>query len=262
MSSMQPKISIITINYNNAAGLKETIQSVVAQTYQKIEYIVVDGASSDSSVEVIENFKESIAIAIVEADSGIYNAMNKGVKVANGEYLLFLNSGDRFVNQEIISTVVSEKLDTDIVYGDLLFFDNKKEWKWNLPSELTFQTFFTSAIAHPSTFIKRSLFESIGLYDEALKIVADWKFLMLAIVKYNCSYKHLNHIISAYSFDGVSSKPENLEALNREREKVLLAEFPRLYNDYEELYFLKEEFKKIRYFTSLRKTFKKLLGQK
>lgn len=258
---MQPKISIITINYNNADGLGTTIQSVAAQTYQNIEYIVIDGASSDGSGKIIEEFNDSIKAAIIEPDTGIYNAMNKGLKIATGDYLLFLNSGDWLIANTIIAEVVSETLDKDIVYGDLLFFNNEKQWVWHLPKELSFQIFYTSTIAHPSAFIKRELFDVVGLYDESLKIVADWKFFTLAITKYNCSYKHISHVVSAYGFDGVSSLPENLPMINRERENVLSKEFPCMVKDYEELLHLKAEMKKIRYFTSIRKTVKKILGQ-
>lgn len=261
MSLVAPKITIITINFNNAAGLKKTLQSVVNQTYKNIEYIVVDGASSDGSKELIEMFKNEIAIAIVEPDTGIYNAMNKGIKAASGDYLLFLNSGDWLTSDIIIQEAISKKLDKDIVYGDLLFFDSEKEWVWNLPSQLTFQTFFTSTIAHPSAFIKRKLFEVVGMYDETLKIVSDWKFFITAITKYNCSYKHIHLVVSAYGFDGISSLPENLPAINLERDKVLLEEFPLFINDYKELSVLKSELKKVKGIIKIHKVIRKFLGK-
>lgn len=262
MTTSKPKISIITINYNNADGLRQTIQSVLGQSYTAIEYIVIDGASTDGSPLVLEGFKPNLAYALSEADAGIYNAMNKGIKVATGDYLLFLNSGDKLLNTDTIEQVVANGMEADLVYGDLLFFDGVKEWTWNLPETLTFQTFYTSTIAHPSTFIKRSLFGTVGLYDEELKIVSDWKFFLLATARYACTYKHINLVISAYNFDGISSRPENLSAIEVERAKVLAKEFSLFVPDYEELALLKREMKKISYFMKVRKAVKKIFNQK
>lgn len=262
MTTSKPKISIITINYNNAEGLRQTIQSVLEQSYTAIEYIVIDGASTDGSQLVVEEFSSKLAYALSEADKGIYNAMNKGIKVATGDYLLFLNSGDKLLGNDTIERVVANGMEADLVYGDLQFVDGTKEWTWNLPETLTFQTFYTSTIAHPSTFIKRALFVTVGLYDEALKIVSDWKFFLLATAKHNCSYKHINQVISAYNFDGISSRPENLIAIALERAEVLAKEFPLFVPDYEELKQLKQEMKKINYFIKVRKAVKKIFNQK
>lgn len=256
------KISIITINYNNVAGLESTIQSVIKQHYKLIEYIVIDGGSNDGSADLLLQYQHSIDYWVSEKDTGIYNAMNKGIKASSGDYLLFLNSGDRLINSEIINWVVEQGLTEDVVYGDLLFFDDVKDWTWHLPNELTFQTFYSSAIAHPSTFIKKQLFNTVGLYDERLKIVADWKFLMLAVAKHNCTHRHINQVISAYSFDGVSSKPENMPALNEERKSVLEEEFPSFINDYEELRRLKQEIRKAKNFIRLKKVIKGIFSSK
>jgi glycosyltransferase involved in cell wall biosynthesis len=258
----EPQISIVTINFNNAIGLQETMDSVIGQSYQNIDYVVIDGASTDGSRAVIEQHAKRLSYWISEKDSGIYNAMNKGIKATKGEYILFLNSGDRLIDKDIVAKVVESGLETDLVYGDLLFFTTEKEWIWNQQPVLTFQTFFKSTIPHPSTFIKKPLFERVGFYDEDLKIVADWKFFTLAIAKYNCSYKHINLVISAYNFDGISSKPENLEAINAERSKVLTENFPVFMPDYEQLENLQQEAKKISYFLKTRKLIKKILNQK
>lgn len=262
MTTSKPKISIITINYNNAEGLKQTIQSVLEQSYTAIEYIVIDGASIDGGQLVVEEFRPQLAYALSEADTGIYNAMNKGIKVATGDYLLFLNSGDKLLNTDTVEHVVANGMEADLVYGDLQFIDGTKEWTWNLPETLTFQTFYTSTIAHPSTFIKRTLFDTVGLYDEELKIVSDWKFFLLATAKHSCSYRHINQVISAYNFDGISSRPENLSAIELERAKVLAKDFPLFVPDYEELKQLKQEMKKINYFMKARKAVKKIFNQK
>ncbi|MEE1946255.1 glycosyltransferase family 2 protein [Pedobacter sp. KR3-3] len=262
MTTNKPKISIITVNYNNADGLRETIRSVTEQSYAAIEYIVVDGASTDGGVDVLESFRPNLAHAISEKDTGIYNAMNKGIKLATGDYLLFLNSGDKLISPQIIEEVVAQGLHADLVYGDLKFFDDAKEWTWNLPDELTFRFFYDSTLPHPSTFISRELFDTVGLYDEELKIVSDWKFFMLAVAKHNCSYQHIGQMISAYNFDGISSKPENGQAIQVERSKVLAETFPLFLADYEELDRLKKELKKIKYFMKVRKAVKKIFNSK
>lgn len=262
MTTNKPKISIITVNYNNADGLRETIKSVMEQSYDAIEYIVVDGASTDGGVEVLESFRPNLAHALSEKDAGIYNAMNKGIKLATGDYLLFLNSGDKLIGPRIIEEVVAQGLPADLVYGDLKFFDEVKAWTWNLPDKLTFRFFYDSTLPHPSTFIRRELFDTVGLYDEELKIVSDWKFFMLAVTRHNCSYRHIGQIVSAYNFEGISSKPENQQAIQVERSKVLAETFPLFIADYEELGQLQKEMRKIKYFLKIRKAVKKIFNSK
>ena len=253
----RPKISIITINFNNEVGLALTMDSVLTQSYPLIEYIVIDGGSTDRSKAVIENHASALACWASEADTGIYNAMNKGIKKATGDYILFLNSGDSLIDNQIIENVVAIGLTHDLVYGDLQFFNSEKQWVWQLPATLTFNTFYTNTIAHPSTFIRRSLFDTVGLYDEGLSIVSDWKFFLLATAKFNCSYKHIDQIISAYNFDGLSSKPENLPAINAERKNVLEQEFPFFIPDYADLTALKAEIKKMKNWIKVRNLFKR-----
>ena len=114
---MKP-ISIITINYNNASGLEKTIRSVVEQTYNEYEYIIIDGASLDKSKEVIQEYQRYIDFWCSEKDSGIYNAMNKGIQKASGEYLLFLNSGDVLHNSAVLAAIHGFLSVQDILYGD------------------------------------------------------------------------------------------------------------------------------------------------
>lgn len=262
MTVKNQTISIVTINFNNEIGLKETLESVHSQSYTSIHHIVIDGASTDGSVKVIEKYAANLHYWVSEQDTGIYNAMNKGIRTAMGDYILFLNSGDKLINNTIIEDIVKKGLAHDLIYGDLLFFDGKKEWTWNLPSTLTFQSFYKSTIPHPSTFIKRTLFERIGLYDEGLKIVSDWKFFILAIAKYNCSYKHIDQIISIYDFNGISSKQENFDLIEAERKLVLEENFQLFIADYEKLDQQETELKKIKYFLQTRKFIKKILNRK
>ena len=256
-----PKISVITINFNNDKGLVQTMDSVINQTFSNIEYIVIDGGSIDQSKAVIAQRTSALFYWVSEPDTGIYNAMNKGIKKATGDYVLFLNSGDSLIDNRIIENVVAKELTHDLVYGDLKFFNAEKKWIWHLSSTLTFNSFYTSTIAHPSTFIRRSLFDSVGLYDEGLSIVSDWKFFLLATAKFKCSYKHIDCIVSAYNFDGISSKPENLDRINAERKKVLEQEFPFFIQDYEDLIALKTEVKEMKNWIKARNFARKIFNK-
>ena len=212
-------ISIITINYNDKKGLEKTIKSVVNQSYTDFEYIVIDGGSEDGSKDVIAQFQDKIDYSISEKDNGVYNAMNKGIRNAKGQYLLFLNSGDEFYSSTVLEENNGSIHSEDLVYFDIIqvFKDRKQEHKF--PSKLNFNTFHKGTIGHPTTFIKKELFDKIGLYDEDLRIVSDWKFFTLAIVKFNCSYKKVDAFLSNFYMDGMSTI--NQDSTNNERKKVL-----------------------------------------
>ena len=205
-------ISIITVNYNDAIGLEKTIQSVKSQTYRNFEHIVIDGNSDDGSKAIIEKHKDSFSYWVSEPDSGIYNAMNKGIKVAKGEYLLFLNSGDWLFSNEVLTNVSDEiNGNIDIYYGDLNFVNSEGTGKIKkYPGKLTFFYFFNKGhLPHPASFTKRSLFSKLGGYREKFKIVADWDFYVTAICKWDASYKHIDKIITNFDTNGLSGKSEN-----------------------------------------------------
>lgn len=237
---MNPKISIITISYNNCDGLEKTIKSVISQNLNDFEYIVIDGDSKDGSKDIIEKYADKISYWVSEPDKGIYNAMNKGIKAANGEYLLFLNSGDELYNQHVISDVFNEIFDQDIISGNLFHIDDTNSDILISPENVDYKHLIYNTIWHPCSFIRRDKFELIGLYDENLKIVSDWKWFLLAIAKYNCSYKKINHVIAKFYADGISSNEENKELIKFEREKSLNEEFPlllNLFDEYERYFF-------------------------
>ena len=122
------QLSIITINYNNGDGLQRTIESVIKQNFKSYEYIVIDGGSTDKSIDVIKRNKNHINYWISEPDTGIYNAMNKGIRKATGEYLIMINSGDVLVNEDVLDTVFKKNNNSDIIYGDVLWNDNGVEY--------------------------------------------------------------------------------------------------------------------------------------
>ncbi len=171
--------SIVTINYNNADGLKKTIESVVSQSCQDFEYIVIDGVSLDHSIEVLAHFKNTISTYISEPDHGVYDAMNKGWKLARGEYVLFLNSGDVFADVSVLENVNKViDLSADIVYGCHLWGTNSGE-RWNPKKEFRFREVLNhTPISHQATFIKKAQLEKVGGFKTNYKIIADWGVLL------------------------------------------------------------------------------------
>ena len=183
------KFSIITINLNNDAGLQKTTQSVFGQNFKDFEYIVIDGGSKDGSIALIEANKDRLSYWISEVDSGVYNAMNKGIQKATGEYLLFLNSGDYLMHENILAEVATSLDGTELIYGNVFLIENsQKSWIGFYPAKLSFQHFVDGSLPHPCSFIKKSVFDKVGYYDEGLKIVADWKFFLHAICKFNVTF--------------------------------------------------------------------------
>ncbi len=152
------KLSIITINLNNKDGLKNTIESVISQDFKDFEFIVIDGLSTDNSLEIIHKYEKQISFWISEPDKGIYNAMNKGIQNANGEYLLMLNSGDILHNKNVLSQVIELGLDKDIVYGNKHeLVDDKNSYYTEYPNVLLFSFFYKYSLGHQTSFIRKRL---------------------------------------------------------------------------------------------------------
>ena len=205
------KVNIVTINLNNKDGLEKTIKSVVEQTYfDKVNYIVIDGESTDGSVDVIKNYDDKITHWVSEKDDGVYNAMNKGVDLCNGEYVLFLNSGDYFHDNKVIEDVY-EELDTDIVYGALNVHAGKRQYIIND------DYYLNKGLPHPSTFTKTELLRE-NKFNEDYKIISDWIFFYETIYLKRTNYKRLNRVISDFFIGGISS---NAKSCNQEKERYL-----------------------------------------
>lgn len=231
------KLSVITINFNNKLGLLKTIESVLSQTYKNFEYLIIDGGSTDGSKDIIEKYSNKITYWVSERDKGIYNAMNKGIKQAKGEYCLFLNSGDYLIDSNVLEKVFSQNFDEDIVYGNILkeYSSGKIEQdKYPQRSELTLADLFFSSLNHPSSFIKRKLFDQYGLYNEEYKIVSDWAFFFKVIGIYNVPVKYIDMDISCYNMAGISSNSGDIG--ERERQMELKKALPdRVYRDYQQM---------------------------
>jgi len=224
------KFSIITINYNNRDGLKHTIDSVANQSCRDFEYIIIDGGSSDGSVEVIKNAGSDANISFwcSEKDDGIYNAMNKGVDKATGDYCIFLNSGDCFCDKDVLKDVMQDGLKADIVSGDIIFDTGLHCLSHD---SVSLAHFYEHSLYHQATFIRTSLLKE-NKYDETLKIASDWKFFLEEIVLKNRSYQHIHRDIAVFESGGLSA--DNKDLIRNEQMSVLRHYFPEsVLHDYE-----------------------------
>lgn len=210
------KLSIITINYNNKDGLQKTIDSVVCQTWKDFEWIIIDGGSTDGSKELIEQYQEHFSYWCSEPDNGVYNAMNKGIKHALGDYLQFLNSGDSYHRKDTLKQVFEVWDNADIVYGDLNFVSKEGSFITRYPKKLSLHYFLSHNIGHPASFIKSYLLKNKG-FREDFKIVSDW-YRFLEWYREGRAFSHMNIIVADYDTTGISSV--NLDQIERENEIV------------------------------------------
>lgn len=246
------KLSIITINRNNASGLDKTICSVAVQTFKEFEYIVIDGASTDGSVDVIRKYEPQLAHLrwVSEPDKGIYNAMNKGLRMALGDYVQILNSADCLASGDVTEKMLSalEKAgDPSILYGNMVkcFPDGHKMVdKCFAGQEITMLGMFTGTLNHDPAYIRRELFEKYGYYDETLKIVSDWKWYLQAIILGGEKPQYVDMNVTLFDMTGISETNKELDKV--ERKQVLGQLFPKaILADYEKYAFPIDQIKRL-----------------
>ena len=307
-------LSIITINYNNAEGLRKTLASVASQTYPHIEHIIVDGGSTDNSVEVIREYESTLALSphrliasrlkwLSEKDSGIYNAMNKGIRMATGEYCQFLNSGDMLAADDVTERMMaalkaqqakgewleakgmmdeakSERLEvkgeengkadtpastpytlhstpTDasrLENRPSIFYGNMKKMlpngkilhdACNGGNDVTLDMFYRGCLNHSPAYIKRSLFDKYGMYDENLRICSDWKFYMQSIVLGGEKVQYVDIDMTLFDMTGISET--NKDLLNNERNQLLKEMVPvGILRDYDNYHFAVHQHKRLK----------------
>jgi len=205
------KYSIITVNYNNKKGLQRTIESVIHQTFRDFEYIVIDGGSTDGSKEILEEYDAHITYWVSEKDNGIYNAMNKGIAKATGDYLNFMNSGDCFYANDVLEHVSTYPTDADFIVGrDYHYSEEKQQGHASIqPQRTTMIHFFVSTLDHQSSFIKRELFKD-SPYREDFRLVSDWIFFTEKIVSENKQVQFIPDIICRREDGGISQQQNHL----------------------------------------------------
>ena len=236
------RLSIITINRNNAAGLEKTMQSVANQNFKDYEYIVIDGVSTDASVEVIKRLEPQFAHVkwVSEPDKGIYNAMNKGLRLATGEYIQILNSGDCLADNDVTERMLAALEDAgypNILYGNMIkcFPDGRKVVDKSFEgSEITMLGMYYGTLNHDPAYIRRDLFEKYGYYDESLKIVSDWKWYLQSIILGGEKPQYVDLNVTLFDMTGISENVNSKAMILKERQTVLeeLIPFVFLY-DYE-----------------------------
>lgn len=227
------KLSIITINRNNAAGLEKTMLSVATQTFKEFEYIVIDDASTDGSVEVIKKYELQFAHLkwVSEPDLGVYNAMNKGLRVATGEYIQILNSADCLASNDVSERMLKALVkmgQPSIFYGNMIkcFPDGRRLTDKSFAGqEVTMLGMYTGTLNHNPAYIRRDLFEKYGFYDEKLKIVSDWKWYLQAVILGDEKPQYVDIDVTLFDMTGISETNKELD--KAERKQVLESLFPK-----------------------------------
>ncbi len=205
------RVSIITICYNSEATIRETITSVLSQSYSDIEYIIVDGKSKDSTCEIVRSFGDKISIFVSEPDKGIYDAMNKGVKLATGDVIGILNSDDFYADANVISDIVSTFKSTGAqgVYADLVYVDreniNKITRTWKSGNYEEGKFLYGWMPPHPTFFVKREVYEAYGHYTTELRSSSDYEFMLRVIHKEKISIGYLPRVITKMRVGGQSN---------------------------------------------------------
>ena len=246
------RLSIVTINWNNATGLEKTMQSVATQSFKEFEYIIVDGASTDGSIEVVKLYESQFAHLkwVSESDSGIYNAMNKGIRMASGDYIQILNSGDCLAKEDVTERMLTALGETDapsILYGNMVkcFPDGYRMVDKSFAGqEITMLGMYTGTLNHDPAYIRRDLFDKYGYYDESLKIVSDWKWYLQAIILGGEKPKYVDMDVTLFDMTGISETSKELD--QTERKQVLEQLFPEaVLKDYERYAFPIEQINRL-----------------
>ena len=233
------KLSIITINYNNAEGLKKTLASVAEQTYRDIEHVIIDGGSTDGSVDVIKEYvakvdrqesRDKRVIWASEKDSGIYNAMNKGIQKTTGSYIEVLNSGDLLAAPDVAERMITEIEKAEypaILYGNMLkSYDGNtivnKDTCGGACATESFLYFYNGTLNHDCAYIRRDLFDKYGLYNEEMKICSDWEWYVKAIALGGEKAVYTDIDVTIFDMNGISeSGGKNAELIKKERRDYL-----------------------------------------
>jgi glycosyltransferase involved in cell wall biosynthesis len=209
------KISIITICLNEEERIESTIKSIIDQTYNNFELIVVDGGSTDETLNIIHHFSKHIDVLIQNQSDGVYKAMNAGIAASVGDYIYFMNGGDRFEKNNVLSRIMGENASADILYGNLLIKSINGDSRIKKPPAYVGKDYLSyQTLPHPASLVKRDLFMTIGTFDESYTIAGDYDFFLRAIVKSSASTSYFPFTFAAWVEDGISS----IDIYKKERE--------------------------------------------
>jgi glycosyltransferase involved in cell wall biosynthesis len=223
---IEMKVSIITVVWNNKDTIKDTIDSVLAQTYENIEYLIIDGASTDGTVKIVRSYGAKINEFVSERDQGLYDAMNKGIALATGDIIGMLNSDDFYINRFVIERVVNEFKDkkVDSVYADLVYVEPKnlnKTVRYYDSSKFNPSKFSYGWMpAHPTFFVKRKAYEKYGVFRTDLKIAADFDILVRFLYVHKISYSYIKEALVKMRTGGVSTSFNSIWINNIETLRV------------------------------------------
>lgn len=206
------KFSIITVCYNAEAHIDETLRSVVMQDHRDIEHIVVDGGSTDGTMAKVQRYREVLAHVVSEQDKGVYDAMNKGLRLATGEVVAFVNAGDMIARRDVLTAMAKEfALDNaDVIYGDALMVDPeditkvKRFWKGGDYDRENFRKGWMPP--HLGTYIRRSAYQRLGLFREDLKVSADYELMFRFLYKHRLRARYVPRVLVRFRLGGVSNR--------------------------------------------------------
>ena len=215
-----PKLSVITINYNDGIGLEKTIKSVISQTEIDYEFVVIDGGSTDNSIEIIKKYKDKITVWVSEKDKGIYDAQNKGISKATGDYFMFLNSGDSFYSQNVVANFYDfEKINPyKVIYGNTNIIDADGTNRILCPPiKIDLNFWYANTLNHQAVFTHKSMFLKYGVFSTEYKFAADFEHLFRLFVKESAEFAYMNELICNYDNTGLTSKGEFHKQIIKER---------------------------------------------
>ncbi len=217
-------VSIICVCKNAERDIADTIQSVIQQSHTPIEFIVIDGDSSDQTMKIVQQAENGITKSISEPDNGIYHAMNKGVGLATGDFLLFLNAGDTLIDSESIKTAmtaIANSRNSDLYHAGVLWVDpDTGRTQKKPPKQATGLNLFRGSLNHQGMFIRRKLFDQIGPYDERFTLAGDYEWFVRALRKHHCQFVNIQTYVSIFKLGGLSTSGQHKHTIQSECQLV------------------------------------------
>ncbi len=219
-----PKISIITVCKNEAARIERTIRSVREQSYANIEHVIIDGQSTDGTLAVLRNFEQHCRV-FSAPDDGLYDAMNKGLMHAQGDFILFLNAGDSLLHESVVENSVRLMLNVsepvDVFYGNVVMYDAQKgSGRVWAPKQRSRLGLFKSCLPHPATFFSKEAFEKNGLFDTSFKIAGDYEWFIRGMEKNGLRYFHIDALVTLFNKGGLSTHADFQQHHHMEKERI------------------------------------------